>query len=248
MARNILIVDRSASMRRILAAMVLANVNDAALSHASDYAEAAMVVREQGCHVLVATWESSDAAALEFFQAIQNKTPDRQAIPVVALVAKEQAEKLAKVKGVELVLMPCSAEELAEAINRAYNPVKLRQYKRYCLPDTTAILEQGGVQATATVINISSGGLLCELDYPGHFNCAMPAMVAVTFKLPGEALEASGLLAAFTGMKVIARNQDHSPKRIRLAFYFITVPKAAAVNLAHVFVYAEQQEAVLRRA
>lgn len=246
MARNILIVDRSASMRRILAAMVLGNVNDAVLSQASDYEEAAKVVKEQGCHVLISTWESSDAKALAFFQTIQGKTADRQGIPVVALVAKEQAGKLEKAAGVEQLLMPCSAEALAAAINRACNPVRLRQSKRYSLPETTAILEQGDAQATATVINISSGGLLCELDYPGHLNCAMPVMVSVVFNLQGEELKAPEILSAFTGMKVIGRNPDHSPKRIRLAFYFITVPRAAATALARVFVHAEQQEAGLQ--
>lgn len=243
MARNILIVDRSVSMRRILAAMVLANVNDAVINQASDYDEAARVVKEQGCHVVIATWESSDVSALEFFQAIQGKPPAWQGIPIVALVAQDQAVTLEKVKGLVQVRMPCIAEVLTNAINRACNPLKLRRSKRYSLPDTTAILEQEGSEPlTAAVINLSSGGLLCELEYPGHFNCALPVMVSVSFNLQGEKSAALGLFSAFTGMQVIARNPDHSPQRIRLSFYFITVPKAAASILAHVFVYAEQQE------
>jgi len=242
MARNILIVDRSVSMRRIIAAMVQANVNDAVISQASDYDEAARLVKEHGCHVLIATWESSDVRALEFFQAGQGKSPAQPGIPMVVLVAQDQADKLKKVAGVEQVLMPCTAEALADAINRACNPVKLRQSKRYSLPDTTAILEQGPEQVTAAVVNISSGGLLCELDYPGNFNFAMSVMVSVIFNLQGEELTAPGLFSAFTGMKVVARNPDHSPQRIPLAFYFINVPKVAAGILARVFVHAEQQE------
>lgn len=243
MARNILIVDRSVSMRRIIAAMVQANVNDAVISQVSDHDEAVRVVKEHGCHVLIATWESFDGRDLESYQGIQSKSLGQPGIPIVFLVAPEQAGKLKKIAGVEQVLMPCTAEVLADAINRAYNPVKLRQSKRYSLPDTTAILNQEGIeQVTADVVNISSGGLLCELDYPGQFNFAMPVMVSVIFSLQGEELTAPGLFSVFTGMKVIARNPDHAPQRIRLAFYFVKVPKAAAGSLARVFVHLEQQE------
>lgn len=243
MARNILIVDRSISMRRIIAAMVQANVNDAVLSYASDYDEAARMVKARGSHIVISTWDSSDSGGQTFFQAIQSENPAGQSIPIIALVAQEHAGKLARVAAVEEVLMPCTAEALADVINRVCNPVTLRQSKRYSLPDTTVILVQDGVeQVGAVVVNISSGGLLCEMEYPTHFNCALSMMVSVIFNLQGEELAATGLLSAFTAIKVIARNPDHSPKRIRLAFYFITVPQAAADIMNRVFVHAEEQE------
>jgi hypothetical protein len=229
-------------MRRIIEVMIQANVNDAVINQATDYEAASLLIKKQACHVVIASWESSDVSAVEFFQGLQGNSPLQQRIPIVALVTKEHAVNLEKVNGVEQVRMPCSAEELAEAINRACNPVRMRQSKRYSLPDTTAILEQGTSQVEAVVINVSSGGLLCELDYPGHFSCAMPVMVSIIFHLQGEELSAVGLFSAFTGMQVIARNSDHSPKRIRLSFYFITVPQEAAGILAHVFVHVEQQE------
>ena len=248
MARQILIVDPSASMRRILEAMVLANVNDAVVAHARNAEEATAKVQDQGCHVLIATWERGDHQGLDFFAAVK-KRPKRTNIPLIVLVSgaeQGQDNRLQEAGVEEIVSMPCTADVLCDAINRACNPVRLRQSKRYSLPETAVFLEQGTSRLPAALVNISNGGLLCELDFPGHFNCGAPVLLSILFRVDGGELNASGLLSSFTGMKVIARNPDFSPRRIRLAFFFIKVPDEASEILAKVFVHAEQQEMELR--
>ncbi len=225
--------------------MVSANVNDAVVYKATDIDAAAAMVQEDKFHILLFSWEGVDQKTSDLLTKIQ-KDP-QHGVPIVALVDGDQENNLDAVKAAginEYVQAPCSAASLAEAIMLASNPVNMRRAKRFSIPGTNAIISTkiNGASFAAVVVNISNGGMLCELECPDNFLFKEVYSVDINFNLAERQLEASGLLASSSGMKVIDRLDDFSPKKIRLAFLFIDIPADSAQVLGQAFVFAEQQD------
>lgn len=66
--------------------------------------------------------------------------------------------------------------------------------------------------------------------------------LSIHFDLGGRFLDAEGILASISGMKVIDRQDDFLPKKIRLACIFFEIPADSAKVLGQALVFAEQQE------
>ena len=246
--RNILLVDKSPMMRKILNTKILANVNDASVEQAGNAQEAESLIYNENnnFHIIMFSWESSPAEWPGFFQRFRKSSENRDT-RFLLLTSSEMKSYIPKANEVgvnEHIIVPCTGESLAQKINEVFNPVKLRQSKRYNVPGATAILEQSGKTFHSDVINISMGGLLCEMDHNEDFNWSLPTMITVTFELEEEIIAAVGLLAGLSMLKVDDRDNDFSPIRLRLAYAFVDPPPVAVQVLDKVFSTLDQLEYV----
>lgn len=122
MARHVLIIEKSPLVRRVLQARILAVLDDVILSEAAGLDEAEALLEKSTIHLVLYGWEGDDdERGLEFCcQHLKNSTGE--AIPFVWLVAAGEAKGLPALveRRIEnYVRMPCSADELAAAIDRA---------------------------------------------------------------------------------------------------------------------------------
>ncbi len=247
MARNLIIMDSSASMRRIIRTMIQATVNDAVVSEARDAEEARGLIEDAHYHLVIFSRESSDKKWLEFAQK-RLALPEGQRTNFILFTSSKKQDYFEEIKryGIEEYLtIPCAANDLGELITRICTPFSLRKARRYSVPDAIASLEQGSNSFAAEVINFSEGGVLCELDAPAQLNWFMPAMISMEFNLDGATLKVAGLYSVARRLMVVEANPDYSPRRIRLAYRFISVPEESKKQLAQVFRVIEQQEGLL---
>lgn len=242
MVRKILVVDESATMRRIIHAMILANLNDAVVDEVANKEEALTWLAANPCHLILCSLDVVDLRGFELHAELQQGGKE---IPFVMLFAKQEKYlQMAKQQGVaEYLIMPCNAKVLTDTINRVCNPVSLRRTQRYSAPGTTALIEQGRLGVEAVVVNISEGGVLCELEATPALNLAAPVMMAVTFTIDGKAVVAAGLYSIMGNMKVVERHSDLTPKLIRVGFVFIVVAEALPI-FEKVFTALEMQAAM----
>ena len=247
MARKIMIVDSSATMRRIIRGIILANVNDAELTEAADAKEAWQLQEKEDFHLMLFSWEPSGAGWLDFFKRLKKKPAERQTAAILLTSnAKRPYVREALAAGIaEYLVIPFSPAELTGIINRVCNPVTLRHNSRYSLPDTTAVLRQEQKSFEAAVVNISEGGFLCELDYAEDYKWTAPAMVSITFRIEGEQITAADLYALPGRFSIIKTNPDFTPRKMKLACRFFNVPPAAKQVLEKVFSMAAMQEKLL---
>ncbi len=247
MARNLIIMDSSASMRRIIRTMIQATVNDAVVSEARDAEEARGLIEDAHYHLVIFSRESSDKKWLEFAQK-RLALPEGQRTNFILFTSSKKQDYFEEIKryGIEeYFTIPCAANDLGELITRICTPFSLRKARRYSVPDAIASLEQGSNSFAAEVINFSEGGVLCELDAPAQLNWFMPAMISMEFNLDGATLKVAGLYSVARRLMVVEANPDYSPRRIRLAYRFISVPEESKKQLAQVFRVIEQQEGLL---
>ncbi len=247
MARNLIIMDSSASMRRIIRTMIQATVNDAVVSEARDAEEARGLIEDAHYHLVIFSRESSDKKWLEFAQK-RLALPEGQRTNFILFTSSKKQDYFEEIKRYwieEYLTIPCAANDLGELITRICTPFSLRKARRYSVPDAIASLEQGSNSFAAEVINFSEGGVLCELDAPAQLNWFMPAMISMEFNLDGATLKVAGLYSVARRLMVVEANPDYSPRRIRLAYRFISVPEESKKQLAQVFRVIEQQEGLL---
>ena len=241
MARHILIVDESDMMRRVLQTRIHANLSDAVISEAKGIEQATRVLRENTIHLILYGWDVQDEKGLQFCMqaaAGENGPP----IPFLFLIGdkKEHVQMAAELVGNAYLSMPCSTETLARAIDRFCHPVKLRQDKRYSLNDTSAVIEQRQVRMEVQVLNVSTGGALCEFDLDPQFNGAYPVMMSIQFSSENGSVAIDGLQAVATNMLVIARHDDQTPKRLRMGFKFVNLSDFARQTFARIFSQSEE--------
>lgn len=241
MARHILIVDESDMMRRVLQTRINANLSDAVISEAKGIAQATQVLNDNTIHLILYSWDVQDERGLQFCKkaaAGENGPP----IPFLLLIGdkKEHVEMAAELVGNAYLSMPCPPEALTRAIDRLCHPVKLRQDKRYSINDTSAVIEQRQVRMEVQVLNISTGGALCEFDLDPLFNGAYPVMMSIQFSRENGSVSIDDLRVVATNMLVIARHNDQTPKRLRMGFKFVNLSDFARQTFARIFSQSEE--------
>lgn len=247
MARNIIIMDSSASMRRIIRTMIQATVNDAVVSEALNVEEAEGLLADAHYHLVIFSKESSDKNWLEFAQK-QLALPEGQKTNFIAFSSSTKQDYIDELKRhglTEYLTIPCAPNTLGERITRLCTPFSMRKTRRYSIPDAVASLEQGSNSFPAEVVNFSEGGVLCELDAPAVFNWFMPAMINMEFYIDGATLKVAGLYSVVRRLLVVDANPDYSPRTIRLACRFISIPEESKKQLVEVFGVIEKQESLL---
>ncbi len=244
MARNIVVVDSSTSMRRIIRTMIQSAVNDAIVSEAKDCNVAMELVQNDPQNLVLFSKESSDQKWLDFIKKESGKKQESKTHYVVFTSSKnEDFLKEIKQYGVlHHLIIPFSPTSIGDFITEICNPFVMRSSRRYSAPNTTAILAQGAETHCAEVVNFSEGGMLCELEAPSRYAWAAPVMATLEFVIDDEKITADGLFSVISRMIVVASNPDYSPKRIRLAYRFVTVPEESKTALAKAFDNVENLE------
>jgi hypothetical protein len=227
--------------------MIQATVNDAVVSEAHNDEEAQGLIEDAHYHLVIFSRESSNKKWLEFAQK-RLALPEAKRTNFILFTSSKKQDYLEEIKryGIkEHIIIPCGPNVLGELIARTCTHFAMRASRRYSIHDAKASLAQGSLSFPAEVINFSEGGALCELDAPAQFNWFMPLMISLEFNLDGAKLKVAGLYSSARRLSVIESNPDYSPKRIRLACTFITVPEESRNQLVEVFKVIEKQEGLI---
>lgn len=246
MARKIIILDSSASMRRIIKTMIQITISDAVVSEVKDSKEAQGLIEEEHCHLVLFSKESSGKKWLEFAQQ-RLALPEKQRTKFVMFSSTQKQPYCNEIidYGIEeYFTIPCAANDIGKIITRLCPYDTMRHDKRYSVPDAIVHLAQGSNIFSGEVINFSEGGMLCEIDAHPQTQWFMPLMASLELKLDGAMLKVDGLYSVARHLMVVEANPDYSPRRIRLACRFISVPEASKQQLAEIFTLIEKKEAL----
>lgn len=241
MARNILIVDESDMMRRILHARIHTSLDDAVIYEASGVEQAAQFVSKNVVHLILYSWDILDEEGFQFCKNIaagQNGVP----VPFLFLISdkKEYIDMAVELVGPAYLVLPCPTEVLAQAIDRICSPVKLRQAKRYSISDTHAVITQRQVRIEAAVVNVSAGGALCEFELDAQLNSAFPVSMSLRLNDGEGVVTIDDLRAVATNMLVMTRHEDQTAKSLRMGFKFVGIPGIAQETFDRIFAQLEE--------
>jgi len=244
MPRKILVVDASPVMRTIIRTTIQSNLSDVVVLESNDGQEAVAQIKKEKCDLILSSWELPVLDGVELFWKIR-EIPGRQDIPFVLFTSKQEDKQHARIKdsGIKYCLpTPFKPEVLVEIINRFCNPISLRTSTRYSIPGTKIEIAQSRKQYHANMVNISEGGVLCDMDFVEEYKIHLPVVITITFPPDFENLVVRGLYAVLVNLNVLAYCVDHTPDKVRIAYKFILAPSDAQQTMQKVFNLAEEQK------
>ncbi len=245
MARNIMVIESSLIMSRIIESMLLANINDVVVEVVADPDAAGDKIAAGGVHVAMMGWESvrDQWPRIRPWFKHQGDSGCRCAL-LGSDSGHEEAAALAP--GFEFLEIPCDGRDMADLVNRLCNPVSLRMSKRYNIPGTMVRIDQGRCSFVAVVVNVSEGGMLCEFDCQEGFIWSEPVVATIEFSGngSGEIMAAVGLTARLSLMKVMGRDPHGKAAAMRASFIFDELSPVTLDLLRRVFVLAEKKTEV----
>jgi hypothetical protein len=123
------------------------------------------------------------------------------------------------------MVTPFSAKELAAKINTVSNPKKKRIHDRVSIPDTKVLVSIDGRNIEAKVVNISAGGILCDLEFSEEYIVHLLKTPSVSIELPEEYanIEIKNIPCKFLRMNVLSSTNDNLPGQIRIGWQFIEI-------------------------
>ncbi len=237
MVRRIVVVNHSAVMRKIVRTKIEANINDALVFEARNGSEVLDLVRSDGAHLVLYGTENPGESASRVMKSVHELSPGKP-VPFLLLATGEEEEEVKEAiqaGAAGCLVIPCSAQDLAETIDRVCNPVALRRAKRYSVADTTVQVFQKSARFEAELVNVSLGGCLCQFEVGSGYLWSEPAMLSISFNAGGENVEVEGLHGYPVLLNVIESNPDFTPRRIRIAYSFLNPSDSAQQGLNHVF-------------
>lgn len=244
MARSVLLVHNSRSVRMLLRRQMLSEAADLLVEEASNLQECEERLARES-FALVAAGEGS--LALNVLKLICTLPQP----PAFLLVETEEPrpDVLAKFQAAGLkhqVVVPCSAEVLLARINEACHPRSLRAAKRNSIPGTTASFHLSDsstsvrlaeAKVEATVVNISTNGILLDLDMPEP-GVAEACQLFRTLPLRVEFPDGHGaveLTGKLTRLDVLRERTETTPLRLRAALKFTGTGTDVLLHLERVF-------------
>ena len=248
MARTILLVEKSITMRKIISGMILADIDDARIIEADSVGAAEKQLAQNECHLVLFSWDSTESEWQNFFEKAKGGKEGYD-IPFVLLTSKGQEKYIQPpIESViaEYMFIPCEAKEMTELVNRVCNPIEMRVAARYSVANTSVLLTQGSKTWDGRLVNVSSGGMLCDVEYVEDLKWASPFMISLVFHDNNE-IAIKGLYSLMNRLRVNETHPDFTPKQIRCAFRFLTVPEGCESTLESIFRQEEERKMHISR-
>lgn len=248
---RILLVHDSATVQKLIHHYFATEIADSYV-RAADSTEATSWLRSQKFDLILCgagTRRMNVQAMHESLPGTANW--DTPFVAVFPRGAPEQAERLRQMGIVRHLLVPILPEEIGALLGTLYNPRARRGAQRFAMQGTEAVLDLGGVEASASLVNISVSGLLCEHDLPPTTTEIFKTPL-LTFTFPREygGGKVGGVRVALLRLQVMTWTAASHATRVRTAWRFSNMPDASATvlhqGLAQVQRHLEHAEAELK--
>lgn len=224
-SRSILVIHNSEATRDTLSRFVHSELNDVDLIPVASAEEGLKRLDERRFDLVIAAQTLKKGSGVDVYKALGESRENRDT-PFLLLARTPTEEDLQTYReaDVEHVLaIPFSSVDLAQRINLICDPRNWREYERVNIPGTTAVIHLPGLDVEGKVINVSHGGLLCEIPYGEQF-AALFGCASIDITFPDEYDNRTvKTWADFLRMLVIRWKEENVPENLRVAWRFMDI-------------------------
>ena len=250
MARSVLLVHDSRSVRMLLRRQLLAEATDLVVQDVATTLECERHVTAEKVALVAAGVGADWKDALAVLQMLSALPQPPAFLLVLAEDLPTSAMDEFHAAGLKhSVRVPCKAETLLAAVNEACNPRSLRSAPRTSIPGTVAAIQFGDgttsirlaeTRVVATVVNISTNGILLDMEMPKDAHAEAWRLfetlpLRVEFPDGQGAVELQGRVAR---LDVLSDRTDRTPLVLRAALKFLRPPTSALQQLEGIFAAA----------
>lgn len=205
-----LIIDDSATVRKLVAKTVETKFGAGGIYLASDGLEALEVLKANPIDIIISDWEMPNMAGDELLMEVRNN-PKWKDIPFIIMTTHGEKDFL--VTAIQLgvsqyIVKPFAPEELEDKVRKSWNSAAHRKAERFAyMPKHELLIKGDGGSFQGTVVNISRTGMLVRLNYIDAIR--LFANYDIELKVEGPDKKKTWLIAPLTG-RVIRLESDHS--------------------------------------
>jgi CheY-like chemotaxis protein len=241
---RMLVVHEFGVMRRIVSRYALAEFDNLEVESAASAQEALESLRHDKFDVVISAMEMEGLNGLGLYHEMRSGSLNKETpfIIMTSTDTPEQRQRIVSSGVANYLIMPFTPLELREMVARLSNPREMRATPRFSIPATTAVITLESGQIEAEVVNISLGGVLGELTFSEEIlSLFEPVMIDILFPADYGEAKAGGIKAGLVRVNVISWREDRSAEKLRMAWNFVDIPKAARNTLSMALDRAQQE-------
>jgi CheY-like chemotaxis protein len=243
--RKLLLVHPARSKRGLIKKYIFSELSDIDIFEAQSGSDAvAMALRKQ-FDVIIAADELKDMSVSEFKAGVESVFADGD-IPLIIISESESIHvrnELVEQGFDRVVQIRIRPSDLIDKINAVCNPRTWRKDARYHIPDLSVEVGVDDRCVGVTLINISRGGLLVELD------CEQPQLlmgeqiqITLVFPIQAGRSRIDGLTAHLSRIEVLDWHPAGKPKQMRATFIFYNLPEGSQRKLDELLQMAKTEK------
>lgn len=220
--RKVLVIHHSPTIQKVIKRYLLSELTDIDLTEAQRAEDGNELIHEKAFDVIICGKEIKEIDGLELFERARASSVNGKA-PFVLITSDSRLESLERIRanGVKHVLViPFSARALGEKVQTLCNPRRWRKYDRVCMMGLHASFHVNGGDLLGEVVNVSCGGLLCDLEATDRVYELLKnpdICLHIPTEYGGGVLEAE---SQFVRLSVLDWKTPHKPSRYRTAWSF----------------------------
>lgn len=243
--RNILMIHSSRSVRAMVKNLMLAELDDVAITESDAGQDALYQLAAKPFALLISECQLTDMHITELQNQARNHSINKNT-PFIVLSgddAGEDRDRLPETGLVHWVDTPIDAGELIGKINEICDPRKWRETERFHIPNSKAVLNVWGMEAGARLINISLGGVLIEVSGDrSELLLQNDPKITLRLKSPGDYYDIKDLPCRLTRLDVIEWDNNHKPIAMRVAYVFLELNPKSQMDLEQVIMMAKEED------
>ena len=246
MPREMLLINASHILQKIIAAYVSTELSDVVITTASTSSEGLNWLKSKKFDVVLSALEMADMDGLELrWEMSKTKlNPGTPFIIMTSTASPAQKERLDQ-DGVKFALYaPYTSQDLARIVNQACDPRGMRRNTRYSIPGTTVAFTGGLSTPAIKVVNLSMTGLLGEVKYQEDWSSHHEASImTITFPQDFGGETVGGIESRACRTWVMSWRDHEVPELLRVAWKFVKIPSVGETILERVLDEADRQHA-----
>lgn len=242
--RRIISIHSDAAAQGLMQRFLLSELSDLDYQIVATGREGLGRLREETYDAVLCNHQLPDMDGMAVREALRSQPGPNRETPLLMLVPEPGPEKRAALRNgaVDHILaMPFSAVDLVAHVDRVCDPRKMREHERVNIPETSATIRLAGQSHAATVVNLSHGGVLCDLAYFEDFACLFTC-ATLDIQLPdtcgGEMLS---LWCDFLRITVLRWEKPGRPATLRGAWQFLEIKPEVRAHLEAVLLAAREE-------
>lgn len=195
MSRDLLIIHYSQATTQILKKFVYSEIADFEISETHTAEDAIMAVKNKKYAAIICGNELPDLTGVEIHNLCRRNSEnhDTPFILITSSPTKQNYEIFQQNDIRHVLAMPFKPIELANELDKACNPRKHRVDERVPMSDAKATITFSDGTISAYVVNISIGGILCDVKFDKNFD-SLIGVVNMDLELPKRLLIQKKLL------------------------------------------------------
>lgn len=226
MLRNILLIHETKMIRTVIRSYILSEMSDVAIEEFSSAQKSVKAFDNTHYDIVFAGRKMKAMDCITLISHMRNSTMN-EATPFVIVSSGEMSEEIQGEleEGRDFYLtMPFKPNHLSDLIDKLSDPRRLRKHQRVSIAGTLAQLHLENGDVEGDIVNISKGGILCDvINREGYNDLLRDLNMSLLFPMRHDHAVIRDIWCKLLRIVVLTWGHNNYPDRLRIVWEFVSM-------------------------